>query len=240
MKGRVHLPLFLVAFVIAAVVKVAVYDSERPSERVIEAQVTYNPPSAGVVLYDLVETVRVGVQGQSNEIAQLSPFTVDVVVDVEEGRIGPTDITLESGNVRFRSSGDFDVVSIEPNRFTVQLERRAEETVQVRAELVGEPAAGARSGEVVVRPAWVEISGPESQVRGVSEVVAQVSLDGHARTFEDHVPVLSPDPLVQVQPGRVIVEVTMHEPELDLPVESLSSPSASQGAPPRLLQESSS
>ncbi len=221
MKLRVRLPLFLIALAIAVVIKIAVYDSERPSERVIEAQVTYNPPSSAVVLYDLVETVRIGVQGQANEIAQLSPFTVEVVVDVEEGRSGPTDVTLESGNVRFRAPGDFNVVSIEPNRFAVQLERRAEETVQVRAELVGEPAAGARSGTVVVRPAWVEISGPESQVRGVGEVIAQVSLDGHARTFEDHVPVLSPDPLVQVQPGRVIVEVTMHEPELDLPVEEL-------------------
>ncbi len=229
MKGRLHLPLFLVAFVIAAVVKIAVYDSERPSERVIEAQVTYNPPSTEVVLYDLVETVRVGVQGQANEIVQLSPFTVEVVIDVEEGLPGPTDITLESGNVRFRAPGDFNVVSIEPNRFTVQLERRAEETVQVRAELVGEPAAGAQSGTVVVRPAWVEISGPESQVRGVGEVVARVSLDGHARTFEDHVPVLSPDPLVQVQPSRVIVEVTMHEPELDLPVEDLQSPLGDRG-----------
>ena len=55
--------------------------------------------------------------------------------------------------------------------------------------------------------AWVEISGPESQVRGVGEVIAQVSLDGHARTFEDHVPVLSPDPLVQVQPGAARMRI---------------------------------
>ena len=223
MKGNVHLPLFLFAFAIALVVKIAVYESERPSERVIEAQVTYNAPSGEVVLYDLIEAVRVGVQGQANEVAQLSPFTVEVVVDVEQDRTGPTDVALEPGNVRFRAPGDFDVVSIEPNRFTIQMERRAQETVQVRAVLTGEPAAGAQSGEVVVRPAWVEISGPESQVRRVGEVVAQVSLDGHARTFEDAVPVVSPDPLIKVQPGRVIVEVTMHEPELDLSAEDLQS-----------------
>ena len=237
MRRRFQLSLFLIALAIALVVKTAVYESERPSERVIEAQVTYNAPASAVVLYDLVEKVRVGVQGQANEIIQLSPFTVEVVVDVEAGRTGPTDITLEGGNVRFRAPGDFDVVSIEPNRFSIQMERRAEETVQVRAQLVGEPAAGARPGGVVVRPAWAEISGPESKVRGVAEVVAEVSLDGHARTFEDHVPVLSPHPLVQVQPGRVIVEVTMEEPELDLPVESLQRPLGGRGG--ELEQESS-
>ena len=223
MKGNVHLPLFLFAFAIALVVKIAVYESERPSERVIEARVTYNAPSGEVVLYDLVEAVRIGVQGQANEIAQLSPFTVEVVVDLEQGRTGPTDIALGPGNVRFRTPGDFDVVSIEPHRFTIQMERRSQETVQVRAELVGEPAAGAQPGEVVVRPAWVEISGPESQVRRIGEVIAKVSLNGHARTFEDAVPVVSPDPLIQVQPSRVVVEVTMHEPELDLSVEELQS-----------------
>lgn len=217
MTTHVHLPLFFVAFAIAVVIKLAVYQSEQPSERVIEAQVTYNSPSSGVILYDRVETVRVGVRGPSSEITQLSPFTVEVVVDVPAGRPGSTDLTLGPSNVRIRALGDFEVISIEPNQFTIQMEQRAEVNVPVQVELVGEPAAGALPGEVVVRPAWVGIVGPESKVRGVTEVRAQVSLDGHARTFEDVVTVASPDPLVQVQPGRVRVEVTMQEPELTLP-----------------------
>lgn len=220
MIRHIHMPLFLVAFVIALVIKLWVYDSERPSERVIEAQVTYNSPSADTVLYDLVEAVRVGVRGQANEIAQLSPFTVEVVVDVKEGRQGPTDVTLGEGNVRFRTAGDFEVFSLEPNRFTIQRETRIQEPVPVRVELVGEPAAGAQPGEVVVRPNWVEISGPESKVRGITHAIAEVRLDGHARTFEDTVAVLSPHPLVQIQPSRVVVDVTMQEPELDISVET--------------------
>jgi len=221
MSRHPQTPLFLLAFVIALVIKLAVHETERPSERVIDAQITYNPPSSDVILYDRVEKVRVGVRGQSNEIIQLSPFTVEVVVDVPPGRRGTTDVTLGSSNVRFRALGDFEVISIEPNHFTIQVEPRAVATVPVEAELVGEPAAGARAEQVEVRPAWAEISGPESRVRGVSRLKAPVSLDGHARSYADNVAVVSPDPLIRVQPSRVVVEVTMQEPELSISVENL-------------------
>ncbi len=220
MSHHANLPLFLLAFAIALLIKFAVHESERPSERVIETQVTYNPPSDEVILYDLVEKVRVGIRGQSSDIIQLSVITVEVVVDVPAGS-GPTAVTLAPEDVQIRALGDFEVVSIEPNQLTIQQEPRQRATVPVRAELVGEPAAGARPGEVVVRPAWAEISGPESWVRRVVQLRAPVSLEGHARTFEETVAVVSPDPLIQVQPGRVVVEVNMDEPELSISVENL-------------------
>ena len=186
----------------------------------IEAQVTYNPPSSDVILYNLVEKVRVGIRGQSSEIINLSVFTVEVVIDVPEGD-GATEITLGPSDVEIRALGEFEVVSLEPNQLTIQVEPRATATVPVRAELVGEPAAGSRPGEVIVRPAWAEISGPESWVSRVLQLRAPVSLEGHARTFEEAVAVVSPDPLIQVQPGRVVVEVSMDEPELSISVENL-------------------
>ncbi|MEE8524139.1 MAG: CdaR family protein, partial [Thermoanaerobaculia bacterium] len=150
------------------------------------------------------------------ELMQLSPFTVGVVVAVPSDRTGSVDVSLGPENVELRAFGDFEVVDVDPDQFPIQIEIRAAETVPVRAELVGEPAAGSQPGDVTVRPAWVEISGPESKVRRIAQVTARVSLDGHARTFEDTVLLESPDPGVQVQPRRVVVEVMMQEPELSL------------------------
>lgn len=221
MKGPKHAPLLILACTIAILIKFAVHENEQISERIIEAPVTYqHPAGSDMMSYDQVETVKVGVQGPSNQIASLSVFTVEVAVGLPEGVLGVTEITLEADNVIFRTPGDFEVQSIEPNRFSIQVEPRLEVTVPVRPEPFGEPAAGAQVGKTTVRPSWAEISGPESIVRSVTQLIARVSLDGHARTFEEWVPVTSPDPLIQVQPGRVLAIVPMQEPSLSIDLEN--------------------
>ncbi len=230
MRGPKHPPLLILACTIAILIKFAVHENEQISERVIEAPVTYqHPPGSHLMSYDQVETVKVGVRGQSNQIATLSVFTVEVKVRLSEDHTGSTVVALEADDIVFRTPGDFEVLSIEPNRFTIQVEPRLEMTVPVRAEPFGEPAAGAQVGSPQVRPSWAEISGPQSIVRNVSQLIAKVSLDGHARTFEEWIPVTSPNPLVQVQPGRVLVIVPMQEPSLSIDLENTG---ASQETPP--------
>lgn len=229
-RGPKHLPLLVLACTIAILIKFAVHENEQISERVIEAPVTYQHPGGSQMMsYDQVETVKVGVQGLSNQVATLSVFTVEVAVRLPDANTGPTEITLEADNVVFRTPGDFEVLSIEPNQFTIQVEPRLEMTVPVRAEPVGEPAAGAQVEVPQVRPSWAEISGPESLVRGIDQLTAKVGLDGHARTFEEWVPVTSPNPLIQVQPGRVLVIVPMREPSLSIDLENTG---PNQGTPP--------
>lgn len=219
---RLNMPMFFLALMIALAVKFAVYEPELLSERVIEAQVTYKPPSDDVISYNRIDKVKVGLRGRSSEIAQLSLFNVEVLVDVPEGRRGPTEINLAPANVRTQG-GSFDVISIEPNRFTIQVEPRLEAEIPITAELVGEPAAGARQGEPVVQPPRAKVTGPESLVRGVNMLTASVRLDGHARTFTDTVLVTSPDPLVQViEPAFVEVLVPMQEPELSISFDELA------------------
>ncbi|MEM7357065.1 MAG: CdaR family protein [Acidobacteriota bacterium] len=228
MNGRAHLPMFLLAFVLAVALKYTVHETEQLSERVVEAPVTYNPQAENMVSYDRVPTVQVGLRGKQSDIALLTAFNVAVVVDIPSGRPGPRDINLRPDNVR--APGDLEVVSLEPNRFTIQVEPEHRSTIRIRAELLGEPAAGARQIEpVVVTPATAQVIGPESHVRAVRELTASVRLDGHARSFTDNVLVVSPDPLVQVvEPTFVEVQVPMEEPELSISFDSLSSESATQ------------
>ncbi len=221
MRGRVHLPIFLLAFVIAVAIKFTVHEAEQLSERVVEAQVTYNSPADDVIAYELVEKVKVVLRGKQSEIAQLNVLTVQVVVDVPEGQFGPVDINLTEANVRTQE--DFDVISLVPNRFPIRVEPKGQATVRIAAQLMGEPAAGARHLDATVSPPTATVSGPESHVRQVLEVTAPVFLDGHARTFTETVRVVSPDPLVQVvDPVFVEVEVPMEEPELSITFEPLT------------------
>ncbi len=228
MRGRVHFPIFLLAFVIALAVKFAVHEAEQVSERVVEAQVTYNSPGDDIIAYDLVDKVKVGLRGKQRDIAELNVLTVQVVVDVPEGQFGPVDINLTAANVRTQE--DFDIISLVPNRFPIRVEPRAHSTVRIVAQLRGEPAAGARHQAAIVRPASARVEGPESKVRQVLELSAPVLLDGHARTFTETVRVVSPDPLVQVvEPAFVEVEVPMEEPELSITFANLNRSDGSEG-----------
>ncbi len=221
MRDRIHLPILLLALVIAIAVKFTVHEAEQVSERVVEAQVTYNSPGDDVISYDRVDKVKVGLRGKHSEIAQLNVLTVEVIVDVPEGQFGPIDINLTPANVRTQE--DFDVISLVPNRFPIRVEARHDATVRIVAQLMGEPAAGARHLGPVVRPATAKVTGPESRVRQVLELTAPVPLDGHARTFTEIVRVVSPDPLVQVvEPVFVEVEVPMEEPELSITFDNLT------------------
>ena len=227
MRGRVDLPMFLLALMIAMTVKFAVQETEQVSERVVEAQVTYSSPSTEVIAYELVPSVKVGLRGKQSEISQLNVLTVQVIVDVPENQVGPVEVNLTPANVR--TQGDFDVISLEPNRFSIRVEPRDDATVKIVARLMGEPAAGARHLDPVVKPATAKVTGPASRVRQVLELTAPVLLDGHARTFTETVRVVSPDPQVQVvEPDFVEVQVPMEEPELSVTFGDLGEGGAGQ------------
>lgn len=215
--------LLILAFIIAVSVKFAVHDTEQITERVIEAQVTYTPPGPQWVSYDKIDKVKVGVRAKASDMSRLSVFNLEVVAEIPPNMTGSATIVLDEGNVRFNVSGDFEVVSIDPKRLTVRVEPKVSKMLPVSVELFGEPAAGARAGKPRPKPAQVQVTGPESRVLQLQHIDVQVSLEGHARPFEDVVKVQSPDPLVQVvQPNVITVEVPMEEPELTIGLDELS------------------
>lgn len=239
MMRHIEWPLFLLALAIALLIKFGVHDREQLSERIVEAQVIYSPPARDMVSYDLVEKVRVGVRGKSNDVSRLLPFAVEVVAEIPAGRPGATEIVLENSAVRFGVKGDFEVFSIEPSHFTIQVERQVVAEVPIRVRFIGEPAAGALLlGEPFLGPPQAIVRGPESRVAKVRELFVAVDLEAHASSFEAVVGLSSPDSVVQVlEPSVVRVGVPLEEPRLsteprDIPAAPL------RGRHPREKQKS--
>jgi hypothetical protein len=209
--GRLHLPLFLFALTIAVVLKVAVNQTQQLAETTVTAQVRYEMASNENMILDPLPEVKVRLRGPRNEIAFLNPFSVEVEVSLEEGEEGLIDITEERLNVRM--PGDFEVISIEPNQFSLTVEPQVRRMLRVRIDLTGEPAAGAYNEAPYARPAMSEAMGPISLIEPLTELVATLSLDGHALSFEATVSIDSPDPLVRIDPRQVVVHVPMKVPE---------------------------
>lgn len=208
------LRLLALGIAIALWFSISLEDRQELSERLVEASVSYNRPTGYIVL-DQVPSVRVRLRGGSKQIRELNPFQVNVQVELARASPGASSVSLGPENVLLPEG--LEVVSIEPNTIRVELEEEGTKRLPVVPKIVGEPAAGAVAGEPEVFPNLVLVSGPQSLLRRAESLeTLPISLDGHALSFEVEVPVVSPDPLLQIaQPSRVTVRIPLRQPGND-------------------------
>jgi YbbR domain-containing protein len=185
---------------------------ERLAEKVVEATVTYNAPPAMIVL-DPEERVRVRLRGSERAIRRVNPYQIDVQVEVDEPREGLHEVRLQSDNVLMPDG--LEVVSIEPAVLRLRLDEEVKRLLPVEVPLTGEPAAGSRlDGPPRITPERVLATGPSNLVSALESLRTNpISLDGHAFSFQETALLLSPDPLVQLQPQVVSVYVPMSQPQ---------------------------
>lgn len=189
----------------------SVEDRLVPSERVVEAGVTYNRPR-GFLIVSSVPTVNVRLQGSKKAIRRLSPFQVNVQVELSQRQQGSATISLDADNVL--APDGLEVLSIEPATIRVDLEREITQRVPVAPDLRGRPAPGMLAQEAEVFPSQVLVTGPATRVERLEALTTPpLNLEGRSTTLEETVAVLSPDPLIQVvQPARVTVRVPIQPP----------------------------
>jgi YbbR domain-containing protein len=182
------------------------------SEKVVEAGVTYNRPRGFLIVNPTTQTVNVRLLGSERAIRQLNPYMVDVQVELSQRQEGSATISLSRDNVQ--APDGLEVVSIEPATIRVDLEREVAQRVTVVPQLVGKLAPGFLMDEPEVFPSQVLVTGPESMLARIETLSTRpIDLAGRAGTFEETVPVISPDPLIQiVQPSTVTIRIPVKPP----------------------------
>lgn len=215
-KSTWGLKLLAIALAVTAWVALTVEKPESVSEKTVEASIRYdNFPN--LIVKDKVETVTVGLRGPESKIGQANSNNVSVIVELANPSKGIFEVPLTQDNVTLPNE-DLEVISFDPNIIPLELDREARQLIQVRAQLEGEPAAGAVVEHVEVNPSSVLVRGPETELQKLTTVTTTpVSLSGHAITFEEQAAVLPP-PLTLVsvvQPALVTVRVHMVIPGTD-------------------------
>ena len=186
---------------------------ETLSEKLVEASVSYIRPE-GLVILDPVQRVEVMLSGPQDLINRVSTGDIGVQVDLREVPAGAAKVDLAAENVVNLPQG-LVVDRIRPSVLELTLDPQISVRLRVEPQFVGEPAAGAIMGDVVVIPPEVSVTGPQSQLSGLDSVqTAPISLDGHAISFEESAAVLLPDILSvrEIQPPRVLVRIPLQVP----------------------------
>jgi YbbR domain-containing protein len=107
------------------------------------------------------------------------------------------------------------VISVTPESFNLVLEPLVTKNMPVELSLVGDPATGYQAGTLVMDPAQVTISGPESILTQVKHVSAMLDLTGARQNIVASLPVTITD-----ADGKLVTGISIHPEtvEVSLPV----------------------
>ncbi len=135
-------------------------------------QMEYNNLPEGLMIANEVPTsASIRISGPRALQANISPGDINLSVDLEDLSAGVTSFKRLDETLNIPSG--LKITRISPSYVDVKLERVRERAVPVKIVLTGEPAPGFIVKSFRSEPVKVFVSGAESELKGVSEVVTE-------------------------------------------------------------------
>ena len=172
-----HLGLKALSLVLALLLWMVV-SGEETVERGLRVPLELLQVPAGLELTgEVPATVDVRVRGASGSLSRVSTGDVVAVLDLRSARSGRRLFPLTPDQVR--TPFGVEVVQVQPSALAMAFESSASRQVPVVPAVDGRPAAGYVVGPMTADPKTVEVIGPESAVRRVTEALTEpVSVSG--------------------------------------------------------------
>lgn len=156
-----------------------------------------NMPVGLEITNDYTKRINVFISKRSS--VQLDESRLAVVFDLSEAEPGTEVIPVTDANIR-GIPYDAEVVGIEERRIRLELERTRRKIVEVKPEIVGEPAPGYVLREVRLSPNEVLVSGPESRVASVTTAETEpINIAGRRQSFVQDVYLDLEDPRLRIE-----------------------------------------
>ncbi len=170
-----------------------------------------NIPSQLEVTGDTTDNIEVRLRGPAALLREIAPRDISATVDLGGVRPGEKIVQLTPKNVKLPFG--VDVVRVSPSQVRLNLEQTMLKAVPVQVRMDNDVPPEYLVDSITVTPAYVEIQGPESKVRGVDAVpTALLSLKGRKASFNVACDLDSPDPMIRLQQvSSVDVHVTIRE-----------------------------
>ena len=213
-----HLGLKFVALALATLLWLTVA-GEHVVERIIRAPVEFrNLPQGLEIVGDSPDSVEIRLRGSSALLSRLDPGEIVAELDLGNARPGSRIFHIRNDEVRLPYG--IEVTQIVPGTVGMEFENSATRVVPVTAPTEGEPAPGYVAGQITAEPSTVEIIGPQSHVKKLSEATTEpISVAGASQDVRDVVAVGLIDSsvrLVKPQDVTVIVQITPAPVEREL------------------------
>jgi YbbR domain-containing protein len=204
-----HLGLKILAIALATLLWLTVA-GEHVVERGMRVGLEFrNKPAELEIVGDPPTSVDVRLRGSSALLSRLDPGEVVAVIDLAGARAGSRLFHIRHSEVR--APYGVDVTQVVPATLSLELEKSGRRVVPVVPATDGEPAPGFVVGRITADPATVEVVGPESRLKQLSDATTEpVSIGGADGRVRDVVTVGVADAAVrlsQPQSATVLVDI---------------------------------
>jgi YbbR domain-containing protein len=126
------------------------------------------------------ESVDVRVRGTADALSRIAPGDLVATIDLSSAQPGRRLFHLSTERVKAPFA--VEVTQVVPASVAIRFEPSATRVVPVLPSVEGDPAAGYIVGKVTADPSTVQIAGPESILRRVTEAITEPIWVGSART----------------------------------------------------------
>jgi len=206
-----------VAVFLASIIWVAVSAQrrERTQDRTFDVPIALvGVPRNLIITTPLPDSVNVRLRGRITQIRSISSQDLEAILDLSGAEPGEFDLAITPQSIN--TPPDIEIVSIDPARISVKLERRQQRIVPIRPYPVGSVPDGYMVAEITVNPENALVSGPESIIRDVTEVVTErIVLSGRTAPFRKTVGLVADHPLIRVEtPSAQVTVVVVAKPRV--------------------------
>jgi YbbR domain-containing protein len=165
-----HLGLKILAIALASLLWLTVA-GQHVVERSLRVPLEFRNIQPLEIVGNTPDTIDVRVRGSSAVLTRLQPGEIVAVLDMSGARSGARLFQIRPDEVR--APFGVQVMQVVPSTLALELERSARRRVPVVPVVDGQPAPGFVMGTKTAKPETVEIIGPESRVRQVSEATTE-------------------------------------------------------------------
>jgi len=218
---RENLALKLISLAFAVVLWFFVM-GERRHEVTHIVPVTYKGVPEGLIIANQVPgSVEVAVSGPRALLSHLTAGDMAIAVNLDGAEAGVTSFKRVEESLSMPAG--LVVTRVSPAYVDVKLERIRDKQVPVRVVVSGEPVAGFRLRRLRVTPTQVTVSGAESELKAISEVVTEgLDLSGARASFTQTVQLSHARPFTTLKEQRTV------EVQAQIVADPMASPSSSE------------
>lgn len=158
--------------------------------------------SSNLAVSELPGSVSIRVQGSQDVIADLSPRSIEVFVDLSNVGAGKNVVP-----VQVRVPRDVKVVDLKPQQVPLRIEPVSEKQIPIHVRAGDGAAKGYKTAAIQTKPDEVIIRGPKSVVDKVNLATVDINMRNKQRTFSETIPVRVVDDLGAFVEERLVRRV---------------------------------
>jgi YbbR domain-containing protein len=219
--------LRLLALLLAFALWIYVSNEQSPlREKTLTIELENTGLEQGLVISGgMPETVKVKVQGNRSQLANIVPGDFSAVVNIPEGKTG--DIVIP---VQVSAPTGLRIAQVTPDEVSVSIDSVAEKQVAVAVSLRGTPGQGFTALAPFYQPDTVVVRGPTRLLDGIKQATALIDIQGAVKDVDQVLQVSVGNLNVTLEPSsvRVVVPIVGMVPTKTVPVllQVIGSPAA--------------